>query len=357
MLAGLVSRRARGCAILDGGMGTALETRGVEQAWSSALRLDEEHVKAAVKDIYKAFLLSGADLITVNTYNVSAEALMSKFAMLPFVGGIAEADTLVHRLFKENVELAMSAVEEYVAGGGAEPVLVGSLGCYGTCVAGRAETANREGETGADDEALLRLPAYGVGKQKLVEFHARRVNAAVAAGLRLLAFETVPDLTEAEAIAEVMNAHSAMEADGGQIEAWVTFTCRSNDSVDNGALFIDCVAALKDCACITGVGVNCTAPEHVVPLLEAAAALNTGKVLVCYPNSGETYLMRPLRDGETEPWKRDSHEHGGKGVTQPSHADLAEAWHAAGARVIGGCCRVTEGDIHQLSGKFPRVRH
>lgn len=105
---------------------------------------------------------------------------------------------------------------------------------------------------------MAQLPAYGVGKQALIEFHAKRVKAAAAAGLSLVAFETVPDLIEAQAIAEVMNAHAAAAAASatatsaaaasppaapppGIVEGWVTFTCGSADRVDNGQLFSDCV--------------------------------------------------------------------------------------------------------------------
>ena len=133
------------------------------------------------------------------------------------------------------------------------------------------------------------------------------------------------------------------------------FTCGSDDKVDNGALFSDCLAALEGCASITGAGINCTAPEHVVPLLKIASAQKTGKLLVCYPNSGETYLMRPLRDGESVHWKRES----GGGVdgaenVHNCYADMADSWHAAGASVIGGCCRVTPEDIAGLNARFPR---
>lgn len=94
--------------------------------------------------------------------------------------------------------------------------------------------------------ALQRLPAYGKDKETLVSFHAERVRYAVAAGLRVLAFETVPDLIEAQAIAEVMDAHAA--AGGADVEAWVGFTCGTSERVDNGDLLSNCVAALKDCA-------------------------------------------------------------------------------------------------------------
>ena len=130
------------------------------------------------------------------------------------------------------------------------------------------------------------------------------------------------------------------------------FTCGSDDKADNGALFSDCLAAVEGCSSITAVGINCTAPEHVVPLLTIATAQKTGKLLVCYPNSGETYLMRPLREGETVHWKKTGAE---EKKLHSCYADMADAWHAAGANIIGGCCRVTHDDIAALNAKFPPI--
>lgn len=375
MLRQIIKRR--GVAILDGGMGTALEQRGIEEPWSAGYRLDEPTVRKAVLDSYGSFLQAGADLLTVNTYNLSTPALANDFfssggdssvlsqrrdALLKAAGD-GGAKAAVANMFRANVEVARTAVAAHMAettadGGGplrVEPLLVASMGCYGTCIRGRAETANREGEAGADDAALLREPAYGrVSKDALVAFHTERVALALANGVRLLAFETVPDLVEAEAIAEVMQATTGgAEA---EVEAWVTFTCGTSDRVDNGALFDDCVAALNGVHSIVGVGINCTAPHLVVPLLDIAAAAQLPehpKILVCYPNSGETYLARALQEGETEHWKFCNHDHHAESAEGAVFADDAAAWYAAGARVIGGCCRVTAADIAQLSAKYP----
>ena len=64
-----------------------------------------------------------------------------------------------------------------------------------------------------------------------------------------------------------------------------------------------------------------------------ALASGTGKPIIVYPNSGERWNA-----GE-ESW------HGA-----PGHglAALAPAWRSAGARHIGGCCRVGPGQIAQL---------
>jgi homocysteine S-methyltransferase len=58
---------------------------------------------------------------------------------------------------------------------------------------------------------------------------------------------------------------------------------------------------------------------------------------VAYPNSGQRY------DPETKQW-----------LGRAAHVSTAQAgqWIAAGARLIGGCCRTTPADIRALSQAF-----
>ena len=80
---------------------------------------------------------------------------------------------------------------------------------------------------------------------------------------------------------------------------------------------------------VRAVGVNCTAPGLIAPLLAELRA-GTGKPLVAYPNSGEGW------DAVHRCWtgEQDVAEFG----------ELARTWYAAGAQVVGGCCRT--GPIH-----------
>jgi S-methylmethionine-dependent homocysteine/selenocysteine methylase len=78
-------------------------------------------------------------------------------------------------------------------------------------------------------------------------------------------------------------------------------------------------------------GVNCTEPAAVLPAVHAAAS--TDLPVVVYPNSGEGW------DAGARRW------------TGPSAApgDDVPAWLSAGARLVGGCCRVRPADIAAVS--------
>ena len=71
----LLKRRGSSVAILDGGMGTALAAHGLteQQCWTAAEALDDEQIRSAVRSVYEEYLEAGADILTINTYNISAQ--------------------------------------------------------------------------------------------------------------------------------------------------------------------------------------------------------------------------------------------------------------------------------------------
>jgi homocysteine S-methyltransferase len=84
---------------------------------------------------------------------------------------------------------------------------------------------------------------------------------------------------------------------------------------------------------VIAIGVNCVKPEIVGTAIETLKA-GTSKAIVVYPNSGERW------EAPSGSW------HG-----SPDHdglAALAPKWLGAGARMIGGCCRVGPREIAAL---------
>ena len=81
-------------------------------------------------------------------------------------------------------------------------------------------------------------------------------------------------------------------------------------------------------------GINCIRPEVVGTAIRTLTSA-TGKPVVAYPNSGEHW------DAGNESWQ------GAPG--KEGLATLAPGWIAAGARIVGGCCRVGPGQIAALA--------
>ncbi len=105
--------------------------------------------------------------------------------------------------------------------------------------------------------------------------------------------------------------------------AWVSLTVAPGGTTTRrGEPLADAVAPLAGLAGLVAVGVNCVRPQDVAPALAVLSAL--GVPLVVYPNSGETW------DAAAQRWT-------GRGRWDDA---AVPAWLDAGARLVGGCCRV-----------------
>jgi len=177
---------------------------------------------------------------------------------------------------------------------------------------------------------------YGLTEKELMDFHRPRMQALIEAGADpstgsgqcILACETIPSLVEARAIARLLKEFP-------DITAWVSFTARDEKHISEGQVFADCVRQLQDHPQIAAVGINCTSPEFISALTRAARKA-TDKPILAYPNSGERY------DARKNDWNGDP--------VLGSFGEQAREWYAAGARLIGGCCRTTPEDIRVIAG-------
>ncbi len=115
------------------------------------------------------------------------------------------------------------------------------------------------------------------------------------------------------------------------------FTLRDAEHLSDGTPLREVMAALADNPQVVAVGINCIALENTPAALAHLHSL-TALPLVVYPNSGEHY------DAVSKTW----HHHGEACATL---ADYLPQWLAAGAKLIGGCCRTTPKDIAALNAK------
>jgi homocysteine S-methyltransferase len=88
---------------------------------------------------------------------------------------------------------------------------------------------------------------------------------------------------------------------------------------------------------VIAVGANCTAPAAIGPSIGAAGA--AGEPVVVYPNSGEGW------DAVNRSWT------GTPGVA----TDDVPGWVDAGARLVGGCCRVRPEHIAAIATALART--
>ena len=288
--------------LIDGGLSTALEEAGHRldgRLWTARLLVDDPE---AIVAAHLAFLRAGARVLVTSSYQASVEGFVAAGVRLE------AAIELVRTTTALAVEARRRFADEDPAGAG--DVLV-------------AASVGPRGATLGDGSEYL---APSVSEAELVRFHAPR--------LRLL-IETRPDLLAIETIASAREAHAILTALDGlpPIPAWVTFTCRDGTTTWGGDAIEDAVAAAVSGPSVTAVGVNCTAPADVAPLLERIARV-TDLPLVAYPNGGQGW------NAEEKTWH---------GPVQGSSAGEVAGWIALGARYVGGCCGVGPAAIAELA--------
>ncbi|MGZ4485850.1 MAG: homocysteine S-methyltransferase [Nocardioidaceae bacterium] len=290
--------------VLDGGLATELERRGhdlSDDLWSAGLLVEQP---AEIVETHLTFFRAGARVATTASYQASFEGFAARGI------GRAEGEALLRR----SVTLAREAVERYAGedpDAAADLLVAASVGPYGAMLADGSEYSGD----------------YGVPDRVLRDFHRPRMAVLADAGADLLALETVPSVQEAGAMLGVLD-----ELPEGT-QAWLSFTCADARRTRRGDDVADAFALAAASPRVCAVGVNCTAPEHAADLVAVAAG--TGKPVVVYPNSGEGW------DGAARRWT---------GAASVAAGARAQQWVAAGARLVGGCCRVTPAQIADISG-------
>ncbi|MFB7784383.1 homocysteine S-methyltransferase [Streptomyces vinaceus] len=284
--------------LLDGGLSNQLADQGCDLTgglWSGRVLAERpDQVEAA----HRAYARAGAEVLITASYQVGYEAFAARGH------DRAETTALLHR----SVALAARAA----GAAGHEVWVAASVGPYGAVLADGSEYRGR----------------YGLGVRELAAFHRPRIEALLAAGADVLALETVPDAEEAEALLGVLAGTGAA--------AWLSYTV-AGARTRAGQPLAEAFALAAEAPEVIAVGVNCCDPADVLPALEAAASV-TSKPLVAYPNDGSVW------EAATATWH-----------APPAPAPWPlEAWRTAGARLIGGCCRIGPAGIADLAAGMSR---
>jgi len=292
----------RDVRVIDGGLATELEYLGAHidgPLWSAHVLENEPEKVAAV---HRAYIAAGAQCIATCSYQVSRMG----YSECGFPPERADSALL------NSVAIARSAAAEFPS---RHILIAASLGPYGAALHNGAEYHGN----------------YDCSQDDLVRFHRERIEvfarAAEANAPDLLAFETVPSLDEARAVAEAL-------ASWPQIPIWISFSCRDAAHVSHGEPVSECAAFAASLPQTLAVGVNCVPPSWISQLIPQLGAAS-GKPILVYPNSGE------LWDAEHRCWT---------GTTDPAEfwANAAQ-WFAAGAAIAGGCCRTRPAHIRELA--------
>jgi homocysteine S-methyltransferase len=284
-------------------LGTELEFLGARTdgpLWSAHVLQNEPEKIIAV---HRAYIEAGAECILTASYQVS------RMGYEEFGLKRERADAAL----LSAVDLAHTALAEFPD---RRVVVASSLGPYGAVLHNSAEYNGN----------------YDCSYADLVEFHRERI--AVLADRAdgqptpdLLAFETLPFLEEALAIGEAL-------APWPNLAAWFSFACKDEQHVDHGELLCDCAAAVARFPQTVAIGVNCTRPGLITALI-AELRHASNKPVVVYPNAVEGFDPTIHRMSTTL-------------VDSEGFGAMATEWFAAGAQIVGGCCKTGPAHIRKV---------
>ena len=276
----LSERLSSGIILADGAMGTMLHSRGV----SFDKCFDELNLAnpAAVADIHREYIESGAQLIITNTFGANRYKL-SKHGLQDEVAEINRA----------GVELA----KRVVAASFKNVLIAGDVGPLG-----------------------VRIAPFGrVKPEEARAAFAEQIKALTEAGSDLIVIETMSDLYEIQEAVKAAKSSSTLP-----VVASVTFTR------DDRTLLGDDPAKVAQTLAQVGadvIGVNCSGgPSQLLRILKQMKhAVPNGKFWV-KPNAG---------------WP----EQVGGRIMYPADPDYfgeyALSLREAGANIVGGCCGTT----------------
>lgn len=278
--------------IIDGGLSTELENLGAKfegPLWTGRTLLDDP---ALIELAHRNYIQAGAKVVITSSYQISSQG----FAEI----GLSATDAA--NALRESVAVAKRAAQ------GTDVKVAASIGPYGAVLHDGSEYKGN----------------YGVSRERLIEFHAERIQVLESAEPDILLAETIPDLDEAQALAEALK--------DTKLPVWVSFTAGSPDKLWSGALIADAVLAVSQIPTLQAVGFNCVHPAIVEDLVNQVRSVSNIDIVV-YPNKGGAW------DSDRGVW--DYQE--GKTLI-----DYWSQWEKLGLSFVGGCCGTDAQDIQRL---------
>jgi homocysteine S-methyltransferase len=279
-----------GPVVVDGGLSTQLARLGHDTSgrlWTGRVLL--EHPEA-VTQAHADYAAAGADVVISASYQVSRRGFVESGLTADDADAALRASTAAARAAADSA--------------GRTVRVAASVGPYGAILHDGSEYRGNYGRTHA----------------QLVDFHRERLDVLAATGPDLLAVETIPDVREAAAIAEVLGDHPGLPA-------WLSFSAVDESRICAGQPVEEAVLVAASAPSVFAVGINCTDPRLVAGLVARIRAVSTLPIVV-YPNAGGQW---DATDGE---W------HGGPdGAAAPAFPDtVVQQWAGLGAVAVGGCC-------------------
>ena len=312
--------------VLDGAMGTMIQSRGLNERDFQGERFAGHAVSVSgcndllcltrpdvISDIHRLYLEAGADIIETNTFNAQR---------------ISMADYRLEEYCREiNLEacrIARRAADEYTARNHGKPRYVaGSMGPTSKTCSITTDTAQPGWQT--------------FSYQTLLDAYAEQAEALVEGGVDAILIETIFDTVNARAAVEA--ARAAAKKAGREVPLMLSFTIADGDGHNMLGQDICKFVAEVTGGDILSVGVNCCRDAQLaVPLLRRLGSETDCRISL-YPNAG-------MPDAS------------GRYALSPEAMQQA-VWSIAEQHlldIIGGCCGTTDKHIRKLAEMVEPVK-
>ena len=325
----LITELQRRILILDGAMGTMIQAHALDEAgyrgqrfaqWEIELRGNNDLLSLTrpdiIRDIHKAYLQAGADIIETNTFN-STSIAMADYKM----------ESLVSELCESSARLAREAADQY-------NLLTPDQPRY---VAGVLGPTNRTASLSPDVED----PAFrNISFDQLVDAYCESTRALITGGVDLLMIETIFDTLNAKAA--IFAVEKTFSELGIRLPLMIsgTITDASGRTLSGQTTeaFWHSVRHAKPIS----VGLNCAlGPKELRQYIEDLVGI-ADTYISAHPNAGLPNAF------------------GGYDESAKSMAKQAREWATSGlVNIIGGCCGTTPAHIQAIrdavDGITPRV--
>src|SRR6188768_3338975 len=317
--------------VIDGAMGTMIQAHTFDESgfrgerfadWDSDVRGNSDLLSLSqpdvIRDIHRAYLESGADIVATNTFSAQR---------------ISQADygmeDLAYEMNKRSAELAREATDEYSE----------RTPDRKRYVAGGLGPTNRTASISPD----VNDPGFrNITFEQLVEAYTEQASGLVDGGADLLLVETIFDTLNAKAA--IFALETLFEERGRRWPVIVsgTITDASGRTLSGQVTeaFWHSIRHVKPLL----VGLNCAlgAKEMRPYIAELSRVADT--FVSCYPNAG-----LPNAFGEYDE------------APEETAAVLGEFAEAGYVNLVGGCCGTTPAHIAAIAkavdGKSPRDTH
>ncbi len=278
-----------GPILADGAMGTMLFSEGLQ--FGDPPEVWNVAHPDVVRSVHRAYLDAGSQILLTNTFGGSRFRL----GMHNLQARVADLNRTAAILLRAEVSAA-----------GDHALVAGDVGPSGEIMA----------------------PLGTLEYDDAVEGFAEQAAALIAGGVDIIWIETM------SALEEIQAAYEGVRRASSDIPIITTMTFDTHGRTMMGVTPEQALAALRGLGA-AAVGGNCgNGPDELLTVIQKMRAVASDVLLVSKSNAGIPELIK------------------GKTVYRADPATMgryAEAVHAAGARIIGGCCGNTPAHMQAMS--------